>query len=262
MPLRAVSRGQSPGRVEKALSVRHLRRTATLLRSGLPYVVRHGKKPPRRAPARFPAHHHEGESRATRPYGAGRRRSLPLVRRRDRRPACMALPAYCLMPNHYHVVVDTSGVNVSAGMRRLNGLYAQWFNGRRGLSGHLFDDRFYSRRIESTAHLLEVSRYVVLNPKRAGLCDHPAGWRRSSHRATLGIDPAPSFLAVDDLLAHFGPTRASARKTFALRRGCAGCAALARGGGERLRAHRSCRPPGRHGRVMGTVPRSWPRRPR
>jgi putative transposase len=63
-------------------------------------------------------------------------------------------------------------------------------------------------------HLLELARYVVLNPKRGGLCRHPRQWRWSSYRATVGIDAAPTFLASDDLLSHFGTTRASARKTF------------------------------------------------
>ena len=122
--------------------------------------------------------------------------------------------AYCLMPNHYHLVVDTPGANVSAAMHRLNGSYAQWFNRRHAVTGHLFEDRFYSDAVESTAHLLELARYVVLNPERAALCRRPSDWRWSSYRATVGLDRVPAFLASDDLLSYFGRTRASARTTF------------------------------------------------
>jgi REP element-mobilizing transposase RayT len=80
---------------------------------------------------------------------------------------------YCLMPNHYHLLVETPAPNLSAGMQRLNGVYAQWFNHLYGLSGHVFERRFFSRLVESSYDLLELARYVVLNPVRAGLCDDP-----------------------------------------------------------------------------------------
>ncbi len=82
--------------------------------------------------------------------------------------------SYCLMPNHFHLVVMIEHPNLSLGMQRLNGRYAQLFNQRYGLSGHLFQGRFHSVLIEREEHLLELARYVVLNPVRAGLCVHPA----------------------------------------------------------------------------------------
>src|SRR5438874_2291483 len=91
--------------------------------------------------------------------------------------------AYCLMTNHYHLLVETPEANLSAGFHRLNFLYAQWFNRRHGLDGHLFQGRFHSVLIERQEHLIELARYIVLNPVRAGLCGHPGEWRWSSYRA-------------------------------------------------------------------------------
>lgn len=118
---------------------------------------------------------------------------------------------YCLMPNHYHLVVETPNPDLSEGMHRLNGVYAQWFNRRHGVDGHLFQGRFHSVAVESNVHLLELARYVVLNPVRADLCRHPREWAWSSYRAMVAAN-GPPFLSRGWLLAQFGsdPTRARA----------------------------------------------------
>jgi putative transposase len=122
--------------------------------------------------------------------------------------------AYCLMPNHYHLLVETPVPNLSAGMQRLNSLYAQWFHELQGFTGHAFERRFFSRLVESTFDLLEVVRYVVLNPVRARLCDDPAEWRWSSYRALVGeARPAP-FLTCDWILAQFARDPVRAQESF------------------------------------------------
>jgi putative transposase len=123
--------------------------------------------------------------------------------------------SYCLMPNHFHLVVMIERPNLSLGMQRLNGRYAQLFNQRYGLSGHLFQGRFHSVLIEREEHLLELARYVVLNPVRAGLCVHPGEWPWSSYRAMTGRERAPAFLAGDWALALFGRTPREAKRAFA-----------------------------------------------
>ena len=77
--------------------------------------------------------------------------------------------AYCLMTNHYHLIVETAEGNLSKGMRQLNGVYTQASNRRHGRIGHLFQGRFKGILVDKDAHLLELTRYVVLNPVRAGL---------------------------------------------------------------------------------------------
>lgn len=122
--------------------------------------------------------------------------------------------AYCLMPNHYHLVLETPKDDLSVGMHRLNSLYAMWFNYRHGLDGHLFQGRFHSVLLHSNWHLIELARYVALNPVRGGVCAHPSAWRWSSYRAMVGTARQPSFLAPTWLLAQFGRTRREAREAF------------------------------------------------
>lgn len=90
--------------------------------------------------------------------------------------------AFCLMHTHHHVVVRTGRGRLSAGMHRLNGLYAQRFNERHARHGHLFGDRFSAWLIESEAHLHAACRYVLLNPVRAGLCARADEWPWSGSR--------------------------------------------------------------------------------
>ena len=104
--------------------------------------------------------------------------------------------AYCLMNNHYHVLVETPVPNLSQGMRQLNGPYTQGFNRRHRRVGHVFQGRYKAILVEREAHLLELCRYVVLNPVRAQLVDHPEDWAWSNYRATAGLEPCPPFLEV------------------------------------------------------------------
>jgi putative transposase len=118
------------------------------------------------------------------------------------------------MPNHYHAVIETPEENLSAGMQYVNSRYAEWFNRRFGVDGHLFQGRFYSVLVEGDAHLLELSRYLPLNPVRAGLCSRPIEWRWSSYRAVAGFASPPTFLDVERVLGLFARTPVRARGMF------------------------------------------------
>ena len=124
------------------------------------------------------------------------------------------LYAYCLMGNHYHLLVETPDANLVVGMRRLNGVYTQTFNRRHGLVGHVLQGRYKSIVVEKDAYLLELARYVVLNPVRAGLVAHVQDWIWSSYRASAGTVPAQEWLAVDSLIASFGDDARLARRAY------------------------------------------------
>jgi len=125
-----------------------------------------------------------------------------------------ACHAYCLMGNHYHVLVETPDGNISSGMRQLNGVFTQSFNKRHQRTGHVFQGRFKSILIEKESHLLEVCRYVVLNPVRARMVKKPENWPWSSYRATVGLVEVPSCLTTDWVLGQFSPRRSTARKRY------------------------------------------------
>ena len=94
--------------------------------------------------------------------------------------------AYCLMDNHYHIVVETIEGNLAKGMRQLNGIYTQTYNRRHNRVGHVFQGRYKAILIQKDSHLLEVCRYVVLNPVMAGVVEKPGAWIWSSYNATAG----------------------------------------------------------------------------
>jgi REP element-mobilizing transposase RayT len=121
---------------------------------------------------------------------------------------------YVQMTNHFHLMVRAPKANLSRGMQRLNGVYGQFFNEQHGFTGHLFQGRFHSRRVESEAHFLECARYDDLNPVRAGMVDHPLEWRWSSCRAIVGLDPKPDFLSPARLLGQFDPNIERARQEY------------------------------------------------
>ncbi len=90
------------------------------------------------------------------------------------------------MTNHYHLVVETPDTNLSKGMRQLNRVYTQYVNRTHGRVGHVFQGRFKGILIERESYLLELARYVVLNPVRANMVHRPEEWSCSSYRATAG----------------------------------------------------------------------------
>jgi putative transposase len=145
--------------------------------------------------------------------------------------------SYCLMTNHFHLALDLEKPTLSEGMHWLNGCYAQWFNRRHGFKGHLFEDRFHAEVVETESHFLEVTRYLPLNPVRAGICDHPGEWPWSSYRALVGR-AAPGFVSVDIVLPMFGRKVDTARRAYE---------AFVEDGRRRVLSER----------VRGTVPETW-----
>ena len=122
--------------------------------------------------------------------------------------------AYCLMSNHFHLVLETPNASLGRGMQWLNGRYAQTFNRRHGHIGHLFQSRFASNPIEHDAHLVASCRYAILNPVRAGLCTSPHEWPWSSYRATAGLGRPLGLVTTDRLLAQFADERDRAQERY------------------------------------------------
>jgi REP element-mobilizing transposase RayT len=113
------------------------------------------------------------------------------------------LHAYVLMPNHYHLLVETPEPNLSKGMQRLNGRYSQRFNRRHQRVGHLMQGRFKSILVEQQRHLLAVARYIVLNPVRARLTRTAGQWEWSNYRATALLTEPPRWLEIQATLREF-----------------------------------------------------------
>ena len=122
--------------------------------------------------------------------------------------------AYCLMSNHYHLLVETIDPTLSIGMRHLNGVYTQSYNRRHRRVGHVFQGRFKSILVDRDSYLLELCRYVVLNPVRAGFVKRASDYRWSSYKPTAGFANAPSFLHVDWILSQFGKNPRDAQEHY------------------------------------------------
>jgi putative transposase len=122
--------------------------------------------------------------------------------------------AYCLMDNHFHLLIETPDGNLSTAMRDLNGHYTQWFNATHNRVGHLFQGRYKAFVIEKEAYLLAVIRYIVLNAVRAGLVKHPRQWKWCSYNATAGIAKAPTWLETDWMLGMFSKKRTKAQQAY------------------------------------------------
>jgi REP-associated tyrosine transposase len=112
--------------------------------------------------------------------------------------------SYCLMTNHYHLVLQLGGAPLSAAMKALNGRYALRFNRRHRRDAHLFKNRFGAVLQESESQLFWTLRYTVRNPVEKRLCAQPDEWPWSSYRASIGLDDTPPFLDVRALLSYFG----------------------------------------------------------
>jgi putative transposase len=118
------------------------------------------------------------------------------------------------MSNHYHAVVETPEGNLAQGMRQLNGVYTQYVNRTHGRVGHVFQGRYKSILVEKDSYLLELARYVVLNPLRAGMAKEVGDWPWSSYPAMIGMVPAPAWLQTDWLLGQFDPQRKKAQERY------------------------------------------------
>jgi REP element-mobilizing transposase RayT len=123
--------------------------------------------------------------------------------------------AYCLMGNHVHLMIELVEPNLADGMQQLQCRHARRYNRRYGRSGHVFGRRYFSLPVERSEHLLELCRYIVLNPVRIGACASAEEWSWSSYRATVGLAPRPAFLTLDRVLAQFGRDEEEARREFA-----------------------------------------------
>ncbi len=122
--------------------------------------------------------------------------------------------AYCLLDNHYHLVVETPLANLPLFMRQLNGLFARSFNKRHDRVGHVFQARYRSILVEKETYFRAVCRYVILNPVRAQICTLPEDHHWSSYRETAGLIGRGALLCTDTLLSQFAPSRSRAQARY------------------------------------------------
>jgi REP element-mobilizing transposase RayT len=126
----------------------------------------------------------------------------------------LIIHTYCLMGNHYHLLIETPEPNLSMTMQWLNVSYATYFNHKQNRSGHLFQGRFKAILIDADAYLSHLSRYIHLNPVRAGIVNAPEQYRWSSYSAIVGEQMPPKFLKTNWLLSNFGKNKEEARKSY------------------------------------------------
>lgn len=122
--------------------------------------------------------------------------------------------AYCLMDNHYHLLIETPEGNLVGGMQRLNGAYTQGFNRRHQRVGHLFQGRYKSIVVERDSYLKELCRYIVLNPVRAGMVEAAHQWRWSSYAETACVVARPAWLNVEEVWGLFGGSEQQGRAAY------------------------------------------------
>ncbi len=122
--------------------------------------------------------------------------------------------AWCLMDNHYHLILETPEGNLSRGMRQLNGIYTQKYNWKYTKTGHVFQGRYKAILVGKESYLLELCRYVVLNPVRANIVKSPQDWKWSSYRSTTGRAKPPPWFSTDWILAQFGRSRRRAQRLY------------------------------------------------
>lgn len=115
-----------------------------------------------------------------------------------------AIHAFCLMENHYHLLVETPQGNLSEILHHINGAYTNYYNTKRQRSGHLFQGRYKAVLVEKDAYLQVLSRYIHLNPVRAGLVEHPSAYPWSSYPYYVGMKKRPEWLVTGNLLGFFG----------------------------------------------------------
>jgi len=118
--------------------------------------------------------------------------------------------AWCQMTNHYHILIETPEANLAQGMRQLNGVYTQRFNRAHERVGHVFQGRYKAILVEPDSYLLELARYVVLNPLRANMVKRLEAWPWSSYLAMCGQTAATPWLQTDWILGQFGQRRSNA----------------------------------------------------
>jgi hypothetical protein len=118
------------------------------------------------------------------------------------------------MDNHYHLLIETPEGNLSQEARQLNGIYMQQANWRQGRVGHVLQGRYKAILVEKDSYLLELCRYVVLNPVRAGMVRSAWEYCWSSYRATAGLSATPELLCIDWLLAQCGVERSEAQRRY------------------------------------------------
>jgi len=122
--------------------------------------------------------------------------------------------AYCLLSNHYHLLIETPEGNLSQIMRHINGAYTTYFNVKRKRAGHLFQGRFRAILVEADEYATVLSRYIHLNPVRAGMVARPEDYRWSSYRSYIGQKTEIEWLKIDYILGYFGNRGKDAGKKY------------------------------------------------